>query len=563
MKNKFMLKACASNAERKIWSLLETLPDDYHVFAGVLGVQSEIDFLVTHPLKGILVIEVKGGFVSNKKINGIDNVTSTGREQTSKIKNPFAQASGQIYGLMDQIFKIGELKKHWIAHSYAVCLPDNEFFEGDFPDMYEETRLILRGHLTQIKKRIDQIFELSKSHPHKSFGGEGQFALKKFLLPEEILFSKIIENNKETYAYKSENSLIAMFHRQDDFNQKVSIDGPAGTGKTTLAIESAQRFHKMGLKTLVLCYNDPLKWKLKAGLQGLDQVEVSNFHHFAEKMAKLAVHPRQFEFASERLLKMKSNQNFWAQDAGNILLESIMMLGEHVPKYQAFIVDEAQDFKSEWYEIIKLVLAPNAKEYIFRDNNQTLYQKDFIPQDSSWFHLSLNTNHRLPADILDHAEKFSKNKEQKTNYLNLMRKRLIVKSVASTKDMVPRLEKLINELIIKEKVRPEDIVVLTPNSPEKIQNFQTFFEPKFKAFKVNLRLSPNPEKGVLFETIHRYKGLEAPIVILTNLSGLKNKDDPYLIYTGFTRAHTALIVLGTNEELEYLQLAEEVRKKVA
>ena len=563
MKNKFMLKACASNAERRIWSLLETLPDDYHVFAGVLGIQSEIDFLVTHPLKGLLVIEVKGGFVSNKKFNGTDNVTSAGREQVSKIKNPFVQASGQVYGLMEQIFKAGDLKKFWVSHSYAVCLPDNEFFEGDFPDMYEDSRLILRGHLSQLKKRIDQIFELSKSHSHKTFGGEGQFALKKFLLPEEILFSKIIENNNETYAYNSENSLIPMFHREDHFNQKVIIDGPAGCGKTTLAIEAAQRFQKMGLKTLVLCYNDPLKWKLESELQGLDKVKVSNFHHFAEKMAKLAEHPRQHAFAQERMLKMKSSQSYWSEEAPNILLESIIMLGERAPKYQALIVDEAQDFKAEWYEIIKLVLSKDAKEYIFKDNNQNLYQKDFIPQDSSWFHFTLNTNHRLPADILDHAEKFSIKKDQKTNYLNLMRKRLLVKSVASQNDMAPRLEKLINELITKEKVSPEDIVVLTPNSPEKIEAFQSFFESKFKAFKVNLRISSIPEKGVLFETIQRYKGLEAPIVILTNLSGLKKKDDPFLVYTGFTRAHTALIVLGTNEELEYLHLCDEVKKKAA
>ena len=563
MKNKFMLKACASNAERKIWTLLEALPDDYHVYAGLLGIQSEIDFLVTHPIKGLLIIEVKGGFVSNKKINGQDFVTSAGREQTSRIKNPFEQASKQLYGLTDRIFKSGQFGKYWIPQSYAVCLPDNEFFEGDFPDMYEDSRVILKGHLTQMKKRVDYIFDQSKTNSSRPFGHEGQAALKKFLLPQEILFSDIIENNSKMYAYNPEHSLLPMFFRKDRFNSKISIDGPAGTGKTTLAIEAAERLEKLGTRTLVLCYNDPLKWSLKKRLSDKTCIEVSNFHHFAEKMARLAGHTKQHEFANQRMLKSKSDQNFWETEANNILMESLIELGDRAPKYQALIVDEAQDLRAEWYETIKLALAPEAKEYIFRDSNQSIYSKDFIPQDSSWFHLTLNTNHRLPADILDLSEKFSQAKGQETFYLNLMRQRLIFKEIQKPDEMSSRLEKLINELITKEKVKPEQIVVLTPNSPEKIHAFEKFFNPSFKAFKVILRMGQNNEKGVLFETIHRFKGLEAPIVILTHLSGLVKKSDPNILYTALTRAHTALVILGTPEELRSLDLIDKSEKKAA
>jgi len=128
MKNKYLLKACASNAERKVWELLEELPDEYHVFAGVLGKDSECDFIITSPNKGILVLEVKDGYIQSQRINGIDYITSQGRFGEVKIKNPFKQSSEQSYELKRRILELPEVKKsnQWVAITYGVCLPDND-----------------------------------------------------------------------------------------------------------------------------------------------------------------------------------------------------------------------------------------------------------------------------------------------------------------------------------------------------------------------------------------------------------------------------------------------------
>jgi hypothetical protein len=562
MKNKFLLKACASNAERKIWSLLENLPDDYHVYAGVLGIQSEIDFLITHPIKGLLIIEVKGGFVSNQKVNGRDHITSQGREKTSVIKNPFQQASNQVYSLLDQLFKVGDLKNFWLRHSYAVCLPDNEFFEGEYPEMFEQGRLILKTDLFDIKRKIDKVYELSKDHSSKTFGHEAQAILKKILMGPEILFSDIIENNKIQNQQQTENSVISMFHRDDKYNSQIIINGPAGTGKTTLALEAAKKFEKLGKKTLFLCYNDPLKWMLKDKTKDFKFIETTNFHDFCERISKLANHERSNEFAHIRQTKPKEAQDFWNNQTPQILLESLIMLGERAPKFEAIIIDEAQDFKDEWHETLKIVLSTEAKEYIFSDQNQKIYTSDMGQPHAHWFHLNLNINYRLPADILDLSEKYNSSEQEIFNQ-NLMRQRLIIKTIKSEKDEAARLEKLINELINKEKVKASDICVLTARSPEKIPQFAHFFESSFKSFKATCRLSREYRQGVTFETIHRFKGLEAPIILIADLGSLIKQKDNKLLYTGLTRASTSLIILGTDAHLTELGIISTQLKKVA
>ncbi|WP_342384413.1 ATP-binding domain-containing protein [Agrococcus sp. KRD186] len=49
-------------------------------------------------------------------------------------------------------------------------------------------------------------------------------------------------------------------------------------------------------------------------------------------------------------------------------------------------------------------------------------------------------------------------------------------------------------------------------------------------------------------TVHRYKGLESPVVIVTDVDGV-SPDWEDLLYVGMTRATERLIVLTSLEEL--------------
>src|SRR5258708_1364327 len=104
-----------SNAERKLFDVLrDHLPQDYTVLWSIDWTQatptnqggnareSEVDFLVLHPDKGLLILEVKGGGV------GYDGsrhewYTIDAGQQRHKIKDPFDQARNGKHALLREL----------------------------------------------------------------------------------------------------------------------------------------------------------------------------------------------------------------------------------------------------------------------------------------------------------------------------------------------------------------------------------------------------------------------------------------------------------------------------
>ena len=97
------------------------------------------------------------------------------------------------------------------------------------------------------------------------------------------------------------------------------------------------------------------------------------------------------------------------------------------------------------------------------------------------------------------------------------------------------------EKLIDEKIPLSNITVLTPRSSE---NSQWQDETKLQN---GCRLVWNlyPDVGeISCCTIHSYKGLESPVIILTELDHLYEDKAEELIYTAISRAKDHLIIIG-------------------
>jgi superfamily I DNA/RNA helicase len=98
-------------------------------------------------------------------------------------------------------------------------------------------------------------------------------------------------------------------------------------------------------------------------------------------------------------------------------------------------------------------------------------------------------------------------------------------------------------------VSPRDVVVLTPRSPRsswlvgaKVGSYRLVSE-----FGPEGEVLPPPTSAweVRLSTIHRFKGLESPVVILAEIDGrVQEAQLPGLLYVGATRARTHLVVIG-------------------
>ena len=98
-----------SYGEKKVYEALRSLSDQYTVLYSLswVGINAdrtigEADFVILHPVKGILVIEVKSGEIEFKDRKWIQTNTRSG---VSKRIDPLGQARKSQFELMDRLYE--------------------------------------------------------------------------------------------------------------------------------------------------------------------------------------------------------------------------------------------------------------------------------------------------------------------------------------------------------------------------------------------------------------------------------------------------------------------------
>ena len=153
-------------------------------------------------------------------------------------------------------------------------------------------------------------------------------------------------------------------------NVKGKIKGVAGCGKTSILSQRAINAHQRHDSTvLILTFNITLKNYIRdkiSDIQGnrdFSIFEISNYHQF-----------------------FNSQVNNSDQDFGELIerhgIDRIYSIdifqGFDVPKYQTILVDEIQDYQSEWVKIIRdNFLEEDGEMILLGDESQNIYQRDF------------------------------------------------------------------------------------------------------------------------------------------------------------------------------------------
>lgn len=98
---------------------------------------------------------------------------------------------------------------------------------------------------------------------------------------------------------------------------------------------------------------------------------------------------------------------------------------------------------------------------------------------------------------------------------------------------------MLTNLVEEEHVPLEDIVVLTPSGKDKSRL-------RGRGSVDGFKLSDTVEPGtVLTASVHGFKGLERPVVILAELGDKHQEDIARYLYVGGSRARNELIVLAS------------------
>ena len=219
-----------------------------------------------------------------------------------------------------------------------------------------------------------------------------------------------------------------------------------------------------------------------------------------------------------------------------LLVSAIDILG---PQFDAIVVDEAQDFQENWWLSLQMLLEDpdDGTFYIFYDDNQNIYgglrKVKNLAQP-----FPLTENFRNTQTIHGMVTGFYKS-DHEVIALGPPGREVEVLIFTDDSGMIKTLRQTLHRLVNDEEINPEDIVILTPRSAT--NSMLT------RAGRVgNFRLSRDWDVDydeIFYETIHSFKGLERPVIILVELTeDMKNAVDE-LMYVGCSRARHHLVVI--------------------
>jgi hypothetical protein len=535
----FPMLPTESSAERRLYEgFLEQLDDSYVVYHSVDWVlqsldsleQGEADFVIAHPVDGVVVLEAKGGRLSYEPANR--RWTQSGRSGTHVLhEDPFHQAKDEMHSLVEILSAQPRWDRWKPSYGFGVAFPDGSYATAAHPGAPAEVA-IDHDDMPRLAERVLEIMRYWR-RPGRSFGSEGMDALALALgyrveirVPLRLSFA---EEDKTIVELTQDQAWILGFlmHRK-----RAAVTGPAGSGKTMLAIEIAKRAAARGQRTLLTCFNARLATYLCATTEGVPRLDVAHFHALCRSMAEEAGLP-----VPRPPGEREQGSAYYEHRLPELLASAAETLG---PRYEAIVVDEAQDFREWWWRSL-LALHTDPDEgtlYLFADDNQNLYGGTLPVPDED--RIPLRHNLRNSRSIGEFVSVFYDGAEKPAAKGPEGRAPQIL-GYADDEDLAHLLGVVLTNLVEEEQVPLEDIVVLTPSGKEKSRLRQ-------RGAVNGYRLSDTVEPGtVLTSSVHGFKGLERPVVILAELGDQHREDLARYLYVGGSRARSELIVLATQD----------------
>jgi hypothetical protein len=360
-----------TTSEQAVWERLrDSLGDDDVLIANLRLTDErkdhEVDLVVLMPDIGLVTVEVKGGSVW---WDDGWRIMRRGHEATI---HPVDQARDAKYALRTYV----ERDERWgsrtrVAWSHAVVTPYSEF-GADF-ELPELPRWALHDKHDQ-----DHLVGRLRRTAQRMTHGQRVATIDDVDEIAEILTGRL----PTTYDVRAEADQRADVADRLTLEQatilrvtrllhRVEVRGGAGSGKTVLALQQAKELTRGGQdrkpqRVALLCYSiglaEHLKREVATWPRNHRPAFVGTFHAFGKQWGAPDGD--------------RTDSDFWEERLPAEMAELATALPDG-KKYDAVIVDEAQDFADPWWTPVLRALRDEEEGglYVYSDENQRIFAR--------------------------------------------------------------------------------------------------------------------------------------------------------------------------------------------
>lgn len=393
------INSCLSRmttGERRFANRLEQLLEEdylcwYDVPVGPKGLHP--DFIILHPRRGVLILEVKDWRLDT--LHGMDKATATihTSQGLKRESNPLEQARQYCHAVVKCLERDPQLVyppehafkgKLIMPFGYGVVLSNitrAQFESTDLGETIPAHRLVCKDEMLEsvdieaFQTRLWNMFTVRFNH---ALSLPQIDRVRWHLFPEIRIAQGSLFDTEDDSGSVSAESLLPDLLRVMDLQQEQLarslgeghrvIHGVAGAGKTLILVYRCLYLARvMERPILVLCYNRPLAARLQQlieekGIQ--DKVQVENFHRWCRQ--QLVTYSEPLPANGENYSELLVQQLIQAVDAGRI----------PAGQYGAVMLDEGHDFQPEWLKLAVQMVDPATNALlVLYDDAQSIYAR--------------------------------------------------------------------------------------------------------------------------------------------------------------------------------------------
>ena len=385
------------------------------------------DLVLLNPLVGIAVFEVKDWDLCAMQYwvssgNGFRLMAKDRFGKTFSVENPIKK----ILLYKDEIFDLycprlndksgralitagvvfPKTDRHTVEQVFGPLLATNPEI-GKYPDYYP-----IAGAEDMVSKNLDRIFPEYQRTSSRYMTKESADDLRSWL--KEPGFSQEQRRPLELDARQRD---LASTRTETGYRR---VKGPAGSGKSMVLAARAAELAAAGKSVLVVCYNITLLNYLRDfAVRHVTErsvirrkIDFLNFHHFCKRVCVDSDHEEEY-----RSLWNKQESELILKEQLPDLVQDLYKRNCELPKYDAILVDEGQDFTLTWWQTLRCALQDGGEMMLVADKTQNIYgtatEWTENPMIESGFRgpwSELKASYRLPPSVIRiislFAEKF-------------------------------------------------------------------------------------------------------------------------------------------------------------